>query len=211
MATSAGSEARASGAFREPWLLGCLARIPRISETVKRLVVQWGVPFNRHVGIKIITVTPDSSRVVLHLPLRRRNLNVAGTVHGAALFALAETVHGVAVLWQFPPPMHRMFTKAAHIEFLARARGDLYVSFELPEATRCEIETAIEACGRAEITLQAGVDSSDGQVVATLCATYVVLRRQGGPPPADRCKPGGRSTDKSATRQAPPMGGELPS
>lgn len=209
--TSAGSAARASGAFHGPGLLGWLARFPRLSETVKRLVVQWGVPFNRHVGVKVVVAAPDSSRVVLHLPLRQRNLNIAGTVHGAALFALAETVHGVAVLWQFPPSRHRMFTKTAHIEFLARARGDLYVTFGLPEPTLREIEAALETCGRTEVTLQARVDSSDGHAVATLCATYVVLRRDGGPPPSDPCNRSGRPADESASRQSPPMGGKLPS
>lgn len=209
MSTSADSAARASGAFRWPGLLGWLARFPRLAQTVKRLVVQWGVPFNRHVGVKVIVAAPDSSRVVLHLPLRHRNLNLAGTVHGAALFALAETVHGVAVLWQFPPSRYRMFTKTAHIEFLAKARGDLYVTFGLPEPTRREIEAALQTRGRAEVTLQASVDSSDGHAVAMLCATYVVWRHDAGPPPS---APVGQAVSQPTNRPRGnrPMGGKLP-
>ena len=146
------------------------------SARAKRLFAELGVPFNRALGIRIVKVAPDSSEVVLRLPVRRRNRNVAGTIHGVAILALAETVHGVAVLWQFSPAAHRMFTKRAELRFLSPARGELRTSFSLTPETRAEIARSLDATGRSEFTLDASVTDASGAEVASLSATYVIRR-----------------------------------
>ena len=88
---------------------------------MRERVKKWGaehlVPANRAFGIRIAEVVPDSSRVVLRLPPRRRNQNGDGTVHGGVLLAFAETVHGVAVLWPWWPARYSMVTRCARLAF----------------------------------------------------------------------------------------------
>lgn len=157
-------------------ILRLLKQFPRVAERAKRFAVERGVPFNRMLGIKLVSVAHDSSDVVLRLPARRGNFNVAGTVHGAAILALAETVHGVAVLWQFSPAEHRMFTKHASLDFIAPAKGELTVSFCLADATRRQIEADLRASGRCEVILHSSVRDGHGRDVAALQATYVIRR-----------------------------------
>lgn len=113
---------------------------------------------------------------MLRLPPRRRNLNVGGSVHGAAIMALAETVHGVAVLWQFSPVRHVMVTKTAHIEFLARVHTQLRTSFGLTSEAHKRIDTALATRGLCEIELESNVVDVDGRRVARLVATYQIRR-----------------------------------
>jgi 1,4-dihydroxy-2-naphthoyl-CoA hydrolase len=151
-------------------------RMPRGASRVKRWFVQYLVPFNRRIGLHIEYVAPDSSEVVLRLPARRGNRNVGGTIHGGAIMALAESVHGVAVLWQFPPARHLMFAKESRIEFLAPARGELTVSFSLEPAVRDRIASELEANGRCLIELVSVVKARDGTDIARLTATYHLRR-----------------------------------
>jgi uncharacterized protein (TIGR00369 family) len=113
---------------------------PGVAHHLKIWFVERGVPLNRSIGLRVEEVAPDSSRVVLRLPPRRRNQNDGGTVHGGVITAFAETVHGVAVLWQFQPARHRMVTRSLRVEFLAPARGTLWVEYRLEEAVRRGIE-----------------------------------------------------------------------
>jgi uncharacterized protein (TIGR00369 family) len=147
----------------------------------KKWFAQYGVPMNRALGLRIDVVEADSGRVVVRLPARRRNLNVGGTVHGAAIFALAETVHGIAVFWQFAPAGHRMATRQARLEFLAPARGTLTCSFGLEEPARRRIAGELERCGACDVEFSSEVRDGQGKKVARLVASYAIRRREGGP------------------------------
>jgi uncharacterized protein (TIGR00369 family) len=159
-------------------LLGFVARrFPRSAERFKKWFVEYLVPVNRAMGIRIVTVSPDSRQVVLRLLHRRRNLNPEGTVHGGVLLALAETVHGVAVLWQFSPSDHRMVSTSSLIEFLAPARGELTTNFHLTPDQRSRIGEELRNTGAVEVELQSGVFDRAGTEVAHLTATYLIRRR----------------------------------
>src|SRR5262245_3262086 len=119
-------------------------RSPRFASHAKRWFVEHLVPFNNRIGLRIDKVAPDSSEVLLSLPAKRGNTNVGGTVHGAAIMALAETAHGVAMLWQFPPANHLMFAKETHLEFLKPGRGRLTVRFGLDPAVRGKVAAELE-------------------------------------------------------------------
>lgn len=66
-------------------------RLPGASFHLRKWFVEFGVPLNRAIGLRIKAVTPDSSRVVLQLPAHRRNMNVGGTIHGGVITAFAES------------------------------------------------------------------------------------------------------------------------
>jgi len=150
---------------------------PALAPPVKRWFVEWAVPLNRAVGLRVESVCPETGRVVLRLPARRRNRNASGTVHGGVLAAFAETVHGVAVLWRFSPATHHMVTREAHLQFQAPARGPLHVEYLLEKELGERIAEDLDRGGRCEVTLRSAVTDDDGRVVASLLATYLIRRR----------------------------------
>jgi len=62
----------------------------------KKLFVNYIVPMNRTLGIKLQAM--DHDQTVMTMKSRRKISNYGGTTHGGAILALAETVHGGAVL-----------------------------------------------------------------------------------------------------------------
>lgn len=169
-------------------LAGLLSTVERFAPGLafhaRTWFVERAVPFNRAIGVQVEEVAPDSSRVVLRLPSRRRNQNFAGTIHGGVTTAFAETVHGVAVLWQFPPARHHMVTRSLRMEFLAPARGTLWVAHRLEAAVRRGIEEELARSGRSEFELECEVKDGGGITVARLRAVYVLRRRGPDPRPA---------------------------
>jgi len=161
-------------------LASCLTTLerhaPSLAHHAKRWFVEHAVPMNRAIGLRVDEVAPDSSRVALRLPWRRRNENAAGTVHGGVIAAFAETVHGVAVLWQFPPASHHMTTRRLRVQFVAPGHGTLRVEFRLEPSTRQGIEEDLARAGRSEFTLESAVKDESGKVVAHLEASYLLRR-----------------------------------
>lgn len=143
---------------------------------LRKWFVEYGVPANRHLGIKVVEVGPGTGSVVLKLPYRRSNLNVAGTVHGAAILALAESVHGVAILWRFDPADHLMYTRRANLEFLSPGRTALTVRYVLSPQTIETIENRLRQAGRHEFDLECTVRDQEGEPIAHLSATYHLRR-----------------------------------
>lgn len=150
---------------------------PGLAPRLRRWFVERAVPFHRAIGLRLVEVAPDSSRVVLRLPPARRNRNVGGTVHGGVIAALAETAHGVAVLWQFPPATHRMVSRRLQVEFVAEGRGWLQVAYALDAGTRQAIEAGLSRSGRHEVELTSEVQDDEGRLVARLVGSYLIQRR----------------------------------
>ncbi len=146
--------------------------ISYLSTLSKKMFVQYGVPANRRLGIKIDFISNESNLFVLKLPFRRKNLNVAGTVHGSAIMALAETVHGVAVFWRFPPKNTVMFTKSTELKFVSPGRGDLFVKFQLDKEMISNLEFNYSTSNKSEIEMMSIVEDVNGEVVAILKNIY---------------------------------------
>lgn len=154
------------------------SRAPGLEDYLKRRFVEHAVPANRSMGIRIDRIADG----VVHLRLddQRRNRNVGGTIHGGVLLALAETVHGVAVLWRFPPSHHRMVTVEARMRYLAPARGTVTTAWGLEESYAERVDDTLARTGRADLELTAKVLDVSAVVVARLDAHYRLSRRAEG-------------------------------
>ncbi len=150
--------------------------VPSIALFFKRVFVEYIVPMNRSLGIKIKSI--DDFETVLSLKRKYKNLNYGGTIHGAAIMALAETVHGVTILWKFPPINHLMVSKKSNLTFLKKAKGNLEVRFQLSKDKEEYINKQLSENGVCEIELKSAVTDKHGNSVAELLATYHI-RRQG--------------------------------
>jgi len=115
--------------------------------------------------------------------------------------ALAEAVHGVAVLWHFSPGAHRMYTKEIRMQYLKPARGTLLVTFRLESRMRRAISDALARDGACDLVLSSDVVDGRETPVARCSATYTVFRDLHG----QSAKSAGRTTIREDAGEA---GGE---
>ncbi len=148
-----------------------------IAPAIKRFYVQYIVPSNRSMGIRLLKVLPNSSEVELQLKHRRRNMNVSGSVNGGVLMAFAECVHGVAVLWQFSPANYKMVTLHSKMKYLVPGYGTLFTRFKLSEITMADIDNELVSTGACNIELSSTVTDSNDKLIAILTNEYQITRR----------------------------------
>ena len=149
----------------------------KLENLIKKIFVEYRVPTNRRIGIKLEYISKDSKSFTLKLPYKRKNTNVGGTVHGSAIMCLAETIHGVAVLWSFNPKQHRMVTRTTEIKFINPGINDLYVKFTLKDATISNIKETLATKGNMDLVLDSNVTDKSGKLIATLKNSYHLSKR----------------------------------
>lgn len=149
----------------------------KLENLIKKIFVEYRVPTNRRIGIKLEYISKDSKSFTLKLPYKRKNTNVGGTVHGSAIMCLAETIHGVAVLWSFNPKQHRMVTRTTEIKFINPGINDLYVKFTLKDATISNIKETLSTKGNMDLVLDSNVTDKSGKLIATLKSSYYLSKK----------------------------------
>ena len=149
----------------------------KLENLIKKIFVEYRVPTNRRIGIKLEYISKDSKSFTLKLPYKRKNTNVGGTVHGSAIMCLAETIHGVAVLWSFDPKQHRMVTRTTEIKFINPGINDLYVKFTLKDATISNIKETLATKGNMDLVLDSNVTDKSGKLIATLKNSYYLSKK----------------------------------
>lgn len=149
----------------------------KLENLIKKIFVEYRVPANRRLGIKIEYISEDLKSFGLKLPYKRKNTNVGGTVHGSAIMCLAETIHGVAVLWSFDPKQHRMVTRTTEIEFINPGRNDLFVKFTLHDAEISKIKETLATKGNMDLVLDSNVTDKSGKHIAKLKNCYYLSKK----------------------------------
>jgi acyl-coenzyme A thioesterase PaaI-like protein len=90
--------------------------------------------------------------------------------------ALAETVHGGAVLNKIGAFENLMVTENCNLKFLKKAKGDLKVQFQLSAENEAAIKSHLNKNGKCEIELVSAVTDDKGYTVAELTALYHITR-----------------------------------
>ena len=144
------------------------------NELFKKLFVGWIVPANRSLGIRLKSV--DGKKIVMRLKKCRKNTNYGGTVHGAAMMALGETIHGMAVLDRFGTFDHLIVSKDVKLKFTKKAKGELQVAYNLPDEIEALIARKLEDNHKCEVDLMATITDKDSATVAEMTATYHIRR-----------------------------------
>jgi len=140
----------------------------------KKLFNNFGVPMNRAMGIRLKSI--DANETVLVMKRNRRNTNYGGTMHGGAILALAETVHGVTVLNKIGAFENLMVTRSCSLNFLKKAGGTLTVRFSLEEDDEAFIRSQLGENGKCEVELSSVVRDTSGHEVAALIARYHIKK-----------------------------------
>ncbi len=144
------------------------------SNFFKKLFVNYLVPMNRTLGIKLNAMKENVT--IMTMKGKRRITNYGGTIHGGAIMALAETVHGGAVLNKIGAFDNLMVTKSCNLKFLKKAKGDLKVRFKLSNDQEAYIKSHLTESGKCEIEMISAVTDDQGDVVAELKALYHIKR-----------------------------------
>lgn len=124
-------------------------------------------PFADHIALRVAEQTPGQSRC--ELTIARQHLNPHGVVHGAVMFALADTGMGSA-LYPMLNEGETCATIGITIHFLRPAtQGTL------------ECETRVLSRGRSVANLDSRVTLA-GTLVATATGSYAIIPRKNDRP-----------------------------
>lgn len=121
---------------------------------------EYAFPLAEHLGM--VMEMPVEGRAGARVELDERHMNPNGVVHGAVVFAMADTAMGAAVLSVLEPG-RRCASTDVHIRYLRSVR----------EGT-VEVAVRVAHQGRRMITLE-GEATADGRVVATVTGAFAVL------------------------------------
>lgn len=136
-----------------------------------REIVEERIPFNRHLGLKIVLI--DSERKVVKLKLEVKDEHVGnfvrGMPHGGLLAALVDGASGAAAaltldeFWQVPT----LATVNMRVDFLQPPKGrTLYA------------EGTVMRSGRSVVVVRTDVFDADGSLVVLGTSTFTVSRDQ---------------------------------
>jgi len=128
-------------------------------------------PLEELLGISIDAVEDGRTRVAVEAGVSALNPN--GVVHGAVIFAIADTAMAVA-------------TTSIISEDMACASIDVHVRFLRPAGTgRLEAEAVILRSGRRVVHLETRITDAEGDQVAMATGSFGVCPRRPARPAAD--------------------------
>ncbi len=135
-----------------------LLRRARFLSARRRL--EWYPPF-RLMGIKVIELDDDWSRVRLRLPLTAFSRNLGDSMFGGYQAAIADPIAAIACARQFPG--YSVCTRSLHLDFESPGDSDLELRFDFNTVTREQIRSELAAKGRSTPGFEYGLYRADGR------------------------------------------------
>jgi acyl-coenzyme A thioesterase PaaI-like protein len=142
---------------------------------IVRAGLQQAIPFNGHLGLKVVDVADGSGSV--ELPDDERLRNHVGSQHAGGLFSAAEAASGAAFVGAFAERMGEItpLAKSARIDYLKLARGPITAAATLAEDKVALLER-LDADGRVEFPVSVSLTDGEGAEVATVTVDWHVRR-----------------------------------
>ncbi|MDQ3936333.1 MAG: DUF4442 domain-containing protein [Actinomycetota bacterium] len=138
--------------------------------------LQKAIPFNEHVGLKVVEI--EEGKGVVRLPDSKKLHNHVGSQHAAGLFAAGEAASGAAFVGAFAEHMGEMtaLAKSAEIDYKKLAKGAIVATGTLPEEP-AEILTRLNGEERkTDFPVEVEMKDDGGNVVATMTVHWHVRR-----------------------------------
>lgn len=135
------------------------------------------VPFARTLGVSVDSV--GSGTAVARMPDRADLHNHIGGPHAGAMFTLAETASGVAMLSVFADQLARAvpLAKTARIDYRKPAMGEVTASAAL-RADRAGVVAQLDEGRRPEFEVAVEILDADGVVVAEMTVVWTLRPNQ---------------------------------
>jgi acyl-coenzyme A thioesterase PaaI-like protein len=140
-----------------------------------RAGLEQAIPFNKHLGLKVVAVSDGSGSVAL--PDDEQLRNHVGSQHAGGLFSAAEAASGAAFVGAFAERMGEItpLAKAARIEYLKLAKGPITATGTLSEDKASLLER-LDADGRVEFPIDVSLTDGDGTEVAKVTVDWHVRK-----------------------------------
>jgi acyl-coenzyme A thioesterase PaaI-like protein len=146
-----------------------------IDYDVVRAGMEQAIPFNKHLGLEIVSVADGTGSV--RLPDDPALLNHVGSQHAGGLFTAAEAASGAAFVGAFAERMGEItpLAKSAQINYLKLAKGPILATGTLTEDKTALLER-LDADGRVVFTIDVSLEDESGLEVATVTVDWHVRK-----------------------------------
>ena len=140
-----------------------------------RSALDGAIPFNKHVGLRVVEVGPG--RGVVELPDKPELQNHVGSQHAGGLFAAGEAASGGAFMGAFVEHLAGVtpLAKGASISYTKLARGPVTATGTLSEDVD-SLLGKLESDGRVEFPIEVSMSDGDGNVVAEMTVQWHVRK-----------------------------------
>jgi len=127
-------------------------------------------------GIKVRTISPDWTEVIVTMNLRWYNKNYFSTHFGGSLFSMTDPFFALMVIKSLGRDYH-VWDKSSEIEFVKPGRGRVTARFRLEQHTVSGIRSAASNGEKHFVTLPVEITDEKDDVVARINKTlYVRLK-----------------------------------
>ena len=133
------------------------------------------IPFNRHVGLRVVEVGPG--RGVVELPDKAELQNHVGSQHAGGLFAAGEAASGGAFMGAFVEHLGSItpLARSASIDYKKLARGPITATGTLSEDVESLLGT-LESDGKVQFPISVSLADGEGNVVAEMTVQWHVRK-----------------------------------
>ena len=126
-------------------------------------------------GVRIASIAPDWSEMIVDLKLRFYNRNYVGTHYGGNLFTMTDPFH-MLMLIQRLGDGYKVWDQRAEITFLKPGRGRVRATMRVSEAEIEAIRIATEEGDKHLPQFQVEIRDEQGDLVATVAKTLYVRK-----------------------------------
>ncbi|MFL5843380.1 MAG: DUF4442 domain-containing protein [Solirubrobacteraceae bacterium] len=137
--------------------------------------MEQAIPFNVHLGLKVVEVGPGLG--VVELPENPSLLNHVGSQHAGGLFSAGEAASGGAFVGTFIDKMQEItpLAAAANISYKKIARGPITATARLEDA-EAHLEE-LESDGVTRFAVSVELTDAEGTVVAEMTVDWNVRKK----------------------------------
>ncbi len=127
-------------------------------------------------GIKVEALSDDFSYARVRLKLRWYNRNYVGVHYGGSLFSMTDPFYMLLLL-------HRLgsgwivWDMKASIRYRRPGRSDVWAEFRVDDATLESIRREATSHGRYNPQFEIAIRDAEGEVIAEVCRTLYVKRK----------------------------------
>lgn len=151
--------------------MNALRVLRKLSFLSGRRRLEWYPPFF-FMGVKVIEMQDDWSRVRIRLPLNARSKNMGDSMFGGYQASLADPIAALACAKRFPG--YSVWTRAMTIDFIREGNSDLELRFEFDEKLNHVIKEELQQKGRSTPIFEYALYRDDGEICSKIKNTVAI-------------------------------------
>ncbi|MEP1034117.1 DUF4442 domain-containing protein [Ekhidna sp.] len=130
-------------------------------------------PMYRRSTGRIISVTPDLSRIDIKIPISYKNRNYVGTIFGGSLFSATDPIYMVQLI-QLLGTDYVVWDKSSIVNFRRPASTDAYAVFEFTKEDLSQLKKNVAEKKEVDIVKTVSLTSKEGKVFCEIEKTIYI-------------------------------------